>query len=127
MRKSPIIFAIIWSLTLSIIFYKFWWGYSLILVFINKNDSTSFNQGTIAVFILAICLVQALVQIDTIQSEAKEKANTGCPVDKPRDCGTFCCALNYMCCALLVNGQVYEMCMEIGSPCPPEYCMCSLF
>ena len=28
------------------------------------------------------------------------------------------------CCAMLVLGEVYEMCMEYGGPCPPSYCLC---
>ena len=109
---------------ISIIKYQFILGVQIFLQFqvVYVIDSTLFNQETVVVFILALNLVQALVQSQALQKSGKE-----CPVDKPRDCGTFCCQLNYMCCALAINGQVYETCMEFGSPCPPDYCMCSLF
>merc|ERR1712215_105164 len=50
----------------------------------------------------------------------------GCPVDKPIQCieDGRCCPVNYRCCAMAVAGQVFPICLEVGGPCPPEYCIC---
>merc|ERR1712189_167452 len=49
----------------------------------------------------------------------------GCPADQPIQCieEGRCCPVNHRCCAMLIAGKVYPICLEVGGPCPPEYCL----